>query len=58
MQIAVQNRVIGQVLTTQGEMKPPAILNLFNTLPILRRIPGRIVGMGVLPEHVHTPAAI
>jgi len=58
MQIAIQNRVIGQVLATHGAMKPPAILSLFNTLPILRRIPGRIIGLGVRPEHVHTPAAV
>ncbi|MFZ1883671.1 MAG: FAD-dependent oxidoreductase [Rhodoplanes sp.] len=58
MQIAIQNRVIGQVLATHGEVKPPAILSLFNKLPILRRIPARIIGMGIRPEHVHTPAAI
>ncbi|MFY9697284.1 MAG: FAD-dependent oxidoreductase [Rhodoplanes sp.] len=58
MQIAIQNRVIGQVLATHGAMKPPAILSLFNTFPILRRIPGRIIGLGVRPEHVHTPAAV
>jgi 2-polyprenyl-6-methoxyphenol hydroxylase-like FAD-dependent oxidoreductase len=58
MQIAIQNRVIGQVLATHGEVKPPAILSLFNTLPILRRIPARIIGIGIRPEHVHTPAAI
>jgi hypothetical protein len=37
---------------------PPAILNLFSAFPILRRIPGRIVGMGIRPEHVQTPAAV
>ncbi len=58
MQIAIQNRVIGQVLATHGEVKPPTILSLFNKLPILRRIPARIIGMGIRPEHVHTPAAI
>jgi len=56
LQLAIQKRVIGHVLATHGEMKPPAILNLFNTFPILRRIPGRLIGMGIRPEHVHAPA--
>ncbi len=58
LQIAVQNRVIGQVLATRGELKPPMVLGLFNKFPMLRYIPGRIIGMGVRPEHVHTPAAV
>ncbi len=58
LQLAVQNRVIGQVLATHGPVKPPAILKLFNAAPLLRRIPGRLIGMGIRPEHVHTPAAV
>jgi 2-polyprenyl-6-methoxyphenol hydroxylase-like FAD-dependent oxidoreductase len=58
LQLAVQKRVIGQVLATHGQVKPPAILNLFSAFPILRRLPGRIIGMGVRPEHVQTPAAV
>jgi 2-polyprenyl-6-methoxyphenol hydroxylase-like FAD-dependent oxidoreductase len=58
LQIAVQKRVIGQVLATRGPVKPPAILRLFNVVPLLRRIPGRLIGMGIRPEHVHTPAAV
>ena len=58
LQLEVQKRVIGQVLTTHGPVKPPAILKLFNAVPLLRRIPGRLIGMGIRPEHVHTPAAV
>jgi hypothetical protein len=29
-------------------------MKLFNTFPVLRRIPARVVGIGVRPEHVHT----
>ncbi len=56
MQLAVQKRVIGQVLATRAPVKPPAFLELFSAFPLLRRIPGRLIGMGVRPEHVHTPA--
>jgi 2-polyprenyl-6-methoxyphenol hydroxylase-like FAD-dependent oxidoreductase len=58
LQLEVQKRVIGQVLTTHGPVKPPAIQKLFNAVPLLRRIPGRLIGMGIRPEHVHTPAAV
>jgi hypothetical protein len=30
---------------------------MFNRLPWLQRIPARIVGVGVRPEHVKSPAA-
>jgi hypothetical protein len=35
--------------------RPPFILTMFNRLPILRRIPARLIGMGFRPEHVHSP---
>jgi hypothetical protein len=30
-------------------------MRLFNHFPFLRRIPARIVGIGVRPEHVRSP---
>jgi 2-polyprenyl-6-methoxyphenol hydroxylase-like FAD-dependent oxidoreductase len=33
----------------------PFALKLLQMFPILRRIPARLVGMGVRPEHVRTP---
>jgi 2-polyprenyl-6-methoxyphenol hydroxylase-like FAD-dependent oxidoreductase len=33
----------------------PFPLNLFSKFPILRRIPARVVGLGVRPEHIKTP---
>ena len=29
----------------------------FNWFPLLRRIPARLIGLGVRPEHVRTPEA-
>jgi 2-polyprenyl-6-methoxyphenol hydroxylase-like FAD-dependent oxidoreductase len=57
IQVLVQNRVFGPVLSGGGELKAPWVLNLFSWLPFLRRVPARIVGMGFRPEHVRTPAA-
>jgi len=28
---------------------------LFDRFPLLRRIPGRLLAVGVRPEHIHTP---
>jgi hypothetical protein len=36
-------------------MDAPLALRLMARFAPLRRIPARIVGMGVRPEHVHTP---
>ncbi len=58
MQVLIQNRVLSPVLFGGDRpVKAPAILNLFNWFPVLRRLPARIVGMGFRPEHVHTPKA-
>ena len=54
LQLAIQNRIISRVLTSQGRPKPPAILKLFGVFPMLRRIPARLVGLGIRPEHVQT----
>src|SRR5271154_965341 len=35
----------------------PLALKLLQTFPILRRIPARLVGLGVRPEHIHSPEA-
>jgi len=35
----------------------PLPLKLLQTFPILRRIPARLVGLGVRPEHIHSPEA-
>jgi 2-polyprenyl-6-methoxyphenol hydroxylase-like FAD-dependent oxidoreductase len=55
MQLTIQKQLISRILQSQQRPKPPAILKLFGRFPVLRRIPARLVGMGVRPEHVHTP---
>jgi 2-polyprenyl-6-methoxyphenol hydroxylase-like FAD-dependent oxidoreductase len=35
----------------------PLLLRLLQEFPALRRIPARLVGIGVRPEHIHTPDA-
>jgi hypothetical protein len=55
VQLFVQRRIISNVLTMTKTPRPPFVVTLFNRLPVLRRIPARLIGMGFRPEHVHTP---
>jgi 2-polyprenyl-6-methoxyphenol hydroxylase-like FAD-dependent oxidoreductase len=55
MQVFLQERVIRKVLAGEEPLKPPLLLKLLANCPQLRRIPARLIGMGVRPEHVHTP---
>lgn len=57
LQVAIQNRVIGPVLAGAAAPKIPVILKLLQRFPALQRIPARLIGMGVRPEHVRTPDA-
>jgi 2-polyprenyl-6-methoxyphenol hydroxylase-like FAD-dependent oxidoreductase len=57
IQLAIQNRVIRSVLGATAPIKPPLVARLLARSPLLRRIPGRLIGLGVRPEHVRTPIA-
>jgi 2-polyprenyl-6-methoxyphenol hydroxylase-like FAD-dependent oxidoreductase len=52
-----QDRVIGRLLQP-GEpiTKAPIAIRLLDRFPILRRIPGRLIGLGVRRERVESPA--
>ena len=52
-----QDNVISTLLGSQKRFtRPPLALRLLNRFPMLRRIPGRIIGLGIRREHVHSPA--
>jgi 2-polyprenyl-6-methoxyphenol hydroxylase-like FAD-dependent oxidoreductase len=53
LQLLVQNKVIAGVLQDDG-VRPPLALRLIDRLPLLRRLSGRMIGMGVRPEHIRT----
>jgi 2-polyprenyl-6-methoxyphenol hydroxylase-like FAD-dependent oxidoreductase len=57
VQVFVQNHVIRGVLASTRPFKLPLPLRLLQRFPYLRRFPARAVGVGVRPEHVHTPEA-
>ncbi|HYC14193.1 MAG TPA: FAD-dependent oxidoreductase [Stellaceae bacterium] len=54
VQVMVQSRVVARVLDDAGPRKRalPLPLRLLRRFAVLRRIPARLVGFGVRPEHV------
>jgi 2-polyprenyl-6-methoxyphenol hydroxylase-like FAD-dependent oxidoreductase len=56
MQVFLQNAVISRLLGTGKSLHAPLVLRLFSRFAPLRRIPARLIGMGVRPEHVRSPA--
>ncbi len=53
LQIVLQNNIIGPAL--RGERpKAPVFMKVLQW-PLLRRIPGRVLALGVRPEHIRTP---
>jgi 2-polyprenyl-6-methoxyphenol hydroxylase-like FAD-dependent oxidoreductase len=52
LQLIVQDRVLGRVLGAQQPISAPWVVRLFNRFPILQRVPARLVGIGIRPEHV------
>ncbi len=57
LQLVLQNRMVRPVLAASGSLRPPRLLRLLGRFPVLRRIPARLIGLGVRPEHVRTPDA-
>jgi len=51
-QVQIQNYVLTPRLAGGAQVKPPMVLRLFKKFPLLRRIPARLIGIGVRPEHV------
>ncbi|MGB8966164.1 MAG: FAD-dependent oxidoreductase [Candidatus Cybelea sp.] len=56
-QTFVQDRAIGPLMQGAPITAPPLAARLFNEFPLLRRLPARLIGIGVRPEHIHTPDA-
>ena len=51
-----QDNIIGRLLQPGGPItNAPLIVRLFNAFPVLRRIPGRFIGLGVRRERVRSP---
>jgi 2-polyprenyl-6-methoxyphenol hydroxylase-like FAD-dependent oxidoreductase len=57
-QKTAQDRVIGRLLQRREPIRQaPLIVRLLDRYPLLRRIPGRLIGLGVRRERVRSPVA-
>ncbi len=52
IQLVIQNRVVRSVLGATAPVSPPLLVRLLGKFPRLRRLPARLIGMGIRPEHV------
>jgi 2-polyprenyl-6-methoxyphenol hydroxylase-like FAD-dependent oxidoreductase len=52
MQIVVQNTILARALNSTSEMRAPLALRAMLSIPGLKRLPTRIIGLGVRPEHI------
>jgi len=55
IQVFVQDRVLSRVLAANRPLGVPWPFRLLQRWPFLRRIPARVIGIGVRSEHVKTP---
>lgn len=57
-QKAAQDNVIGRLISSDVKLeRPPLALRLLKRFPLLRRIPARLIGLGVRRERVESPKA-
>jgi 2-polyprenyl-6-methoxyphenol hydroxylase-like FAD-dependent oxidoreductase len=55
LQLTIQRRIISRVLEGEVRPKPPLMFRLTRIFPALQRVPAYLLGVGIRPEHVHTP---
>jgi hypothetical protein len=48
----VQRQIIARVLNDTRPVTPAVAVRLLAAVPFFRRIPARLVGLGIRPEHV------
>ena len=54
-----QDRIVTPLLSCKLQRTtPPLFARILNRVAFLRRIPGRVLGLGVRPEHVRSPETI
>jgi 2-polyprenyl-6-methoxyphenol hydroxylase-like FAD-dependent oxidoreductase len=57
IQVFAQNTLLMTTLRSTERPKPPFPVKLMTWFPVLRRLPARVIGMGIRPEHVRTQEA-
>jgi 2-polyprenyl-6-methoxyphenol hydroxylase-like FAD-dependent oxidoreductase len=55
MQVQIQDKVLSRALSSRQQPIVQLPIKLLRWLPPLQRIPARLIGMGIRPEHIRTP---
>jgi 2-polyprenyl-6-methoxyphenol hydroxylase-like FAD-dependent oxidoreductase len=55
---ALAHTFLNKMLRDPGPVKPPLILRVATSIPGFQRLAGRIIGIGLQPEHIKTPIPI
>jgi hypothetical protein len=53
----IQTRIVTGGRGGRTALTPPLPARVLSAVPALRRVPARLIGLGVRPEHVHAPTA-
>ena len=52
IQVMIQNQLIAETLESQQRIRPPLLLRMMTTLPLLSQLPARFIGLGLRRENV------
>ena len=52
IQLTMQNAMIAPALANSGRVRAPLLMRMIAGIPGLNRLPARVIGLGVRPEHV------
>jgi 2-polyprenyl-6-methoxyphenol hydroxylase-like FAD-dependent oxidoreductase len=55
IQVVVQRRIIRRVLASETRPSVPWVIRMSQRFPLLQRLPARLVGIGIRPEHIRSP---
>ena len=55
LQVFIQNGIIKRKTDITVQNKLPLFMKLLKKFPVLQRIPARVIGIGIRPEHIKTP---
>ena len=55
VQLVMQDRLVSPLLQSRRQPEPPRLMKLLNSVPVLQRIPARLLALGFRPEHIRTP---
>jgi 2-polyprenyl-6-methoxyphenol hydroxylase-like FAD-dependent oxidoreductase len=57
VQVQIQDKVLVRALSNRQKPTVPLAIKFVDWFPLLQRIPARLIGMGIRPEHIRTPDA-